>query len=436
MKQAVTWLEPFMERAEADQSTKVLLATVQGDVHDIGKNLVDIILSNNGYTVYNLGIKVPAEVIIQQARECQVDMIGLSGLLVKSAMVMQESMSQYRTAGLDIPILVGGAALTRKFVATSCVPLYNGPVVYCADAFAGLKAVQDFEKGHLETTHVESTDTASRQVSSAGSQDIRFDTPVPKPPFTGLRHVTDIDVGVLFEYVNEQALFRGRWGYRRGKLSAEDYQDLVQTKVIPIYEALKRRSLDEILLEPKVAYGYFQCWSQGNALYVEYNDQIYTLAFPRQASPPHLCIADYFRTQDQGGDIVGFFVATIGEPIGQEARRLYESDQYHDYLMLHGFGVEVTDALAEYWHEVMRHEWGIGQVKPKAMTGYVTQQYQGSRYGFGYPACPDLGIHETLWQLLEPNTIGISLTESMEMVPEQSTSAIVVHHPQAKYFSV
>jgi 5-methyltetrahydrofolate--homocysteine methyltransferase len=437
MKKSVAWLEPHMEKVDQEEGTKILLATVQGDVHDIGKNLVDILLSNNGYKVFNIGIKVPAETIIAKARELDVDMIGLSGLLVKSAIVMQESLPQYREAGLDVPILLGGAALTSDFVATSCVPNYDAPVVYCADAFAGLKALKDFEAGQLTATAAAPKNGKPRM--KPGVKDVNIDRsqPVPEPPFYGLRHVVDIDPAKLFPYVNEQALFRGRWGYRRtSSSSAEEYAELTRSKVTPLYESLKARSLEEGLLQPKAAYGYFRCYSQGDKVLVETGEDVMEFEFPRQQSPPYLCIADYYRTREEGGDVAAFFVVTIGDRIAEETKRLFEADAYHDYLMLHGFSVEVTDALAEYWHEEMRRELGINRDKPDDMTGYVTQGYQGSRYGFGYPACPDLDAHEMLFKILEPEKIGITLTETMEMVPEVSTSAIIAHHPQAKYFAV
>ncbi len=437
MKQSVAFLEPFMEKVDQSDATKILLATVQGDVHDIGKNLVDIILSNNGYKVYNIGIKMPAETIIEKAREYDVDIIGLSGLLVKSAIVMQESMPQYLEAGLKTPILLGGAALTPKFVAESCVPGYDAaPVVYCADAFAGLKAVQSFEEGMLTATTWQSRPAKVVQAPGSKNEDLRRDNPVPKPPFLGARVVDDIDPTLLFKYVNEQALFRGRWGYRRGKMSAEEYQGLLSKTVHPLYEKLKTDTIASKLIRPRAAYGYFRCYSEGETVMIETDQGILEMPFPRQGIAPHLCITDYFKSKDEGGDIVGFFVVTIGSAISQQTAHLYEANDYYDYLTLHGFSVEVTDALAEYWHEVMRTEMGFGSNEPSDMNGYVTQQYQGSRYGFGYPACPDLEAHKVVWELLNPDKIGVSLTENMEMVPEQTTSAIVVHHPQAKYFSV
>ena len=436
MKQSVDRLQPHLAKAERDSGRKVLLATVAGDVHDIGKNLVDILLSNNGYKVYNLGIKVPAETIIEKAREHAVDVIGLSGLLVKSAIVMQESMPQYKAAGLTVPILLGGAALTEKFVAESCVPGYSAPVVYCPDAFAGLKAMRDLENGTLASTAYDPRTAVQPLKPGARTERIARDHPVPIPPFLGTRHVADIDVASLFPYVNEQALFRGRWGYRRGKLSAAEYDRLVAETVRPLYEALKRRSVAEGLLRPKVAYGYFRCFSDGDTVVVEDGTKRHEFPFPRQAAPPHLCIADYFKSREEGGDVVAFFVATVGDRVGEAAHELFAADRYHDYLMLHSLGVEVTDALAEYWHEMIREELGIGGRKPEAPGGYVVQEYQGSRYGFGYPSCPDLSAHLSVFELLRPEEIGVTLTESMEMVPEHTTSAIVAHHPQAKYFAV
>ncbi len=436
MKASVTLLEPFMDKADGGNATKILLATVQGDVHDIGKNLVDIILSNNGYKVFNIGIKVPTETVIEKAREFQVDLIGLSGLLVKSAIVMQESMPQYRQAGLNIPILLGGAALTPKFVAESCVPGYSGPVVYCADAFAGLKSVREFEEGRLVSTSYDATTAVKPMKPGVKDRVLDRSNPVPVPPFIGQRYVEDIDPAVFFPLINTQALFRGRWGYRRGKSGAAEYEALIRDTVQPKYEELMQRAFAEKLLQPKVSYGYFPCHAEGNRLFVLAEGDEHVFAFPRQQEAPFLCIADYFKSAQEGGDVSGFFIVTIGERIGEEINRLYQADAYHEYLMLHGFSVEVTDALAEYWHGVMRWELGIGGNRSDKVRGAITQAYQGSRYGFGYPSCPDLEAQLPLFAFLKPGAIGISLTENMQMVPEQTTSAIVVHHPQAKYFAV
>jgi 5-methyltetrahydrofolate--homocysteine methyltransferase len=420
MKKSVDRLESLMERRDAQDRLKVLLATVQGDVHDIGKNLVDIILSNNGYEVINLGTNVPAEKIIEKAIEHSVDVVGLSGLLVRSAIAMKESMPLFKDLGLKVPILLGGAALNARFVAESCVPSYGAPVVYCRDAFAGLKAMKDMEQGSLRSTAAPRRAEPREINQEKSGPEIGRGNRVPRPPFLGARHVLDVDPSLLFDKINKQALFRGRWGYRRADKSEAEYAELVAQKVEPIFTAQKARILNERLAEPKVSYGYFKCFSKEDALFVEDKGRTHRLDFPRQGFGARLCIADYFKTADDGGDVVGFFVVTLGDRISKETRRLFESDQYHDYLMLHGFSVELTDALAAHWHAVMKEEIGVG----------------GNRYAFGYTSCPDLNAHEILLELLDLRRIGVSLTETMQMVPEVSTSAIVVHHPEAIYFSV
>jgi len=430
MKQSVVLLEPYMEQLDDDGKTSILLATVAGDVHDIGKNLVDIILSNNGYRVHNIGIKVAAEEIIAKAKEFDADVIALSGLLVKSALLMKDNLSQFQTAGLNQPVLLGGAALTTKFVAVDCAPNYHQPVVYCADAFAGLKAIREFEAGKLLATQWQEK-TSAVHVKSKQTAVIKTETP-PAVPFTGQRIITDIDPQLLFDYLNEASLFRGRWGYRRGKTSPDEYAELVANTVQPLYQRLRNLVLDSNWLQPKVAYGYFDCASAGEQLLVNGDSGTTVFNFPRQQSASGLCLSDYFRTAGDGGDKVGFFVVTIGSELAEKTKQLYADDSYHDYLMLHGLGVELAEALAEYWHERMRIEMGI-QV---GSDGAKVHQFQGCRYAFGYPACPDLGAHVPMFELLKAEKIGVSLTESFEMVPEMSTSAIVVHHPQAKYFSV
>lgn len=434
MKQSVVLLEPYMEKLADEGRTSVLLATVAGDVHDIGKNLVDIILSNNGYKVHNIGIKVSAEEIIAKAKELQVAVVGLSGLLVKSALLMKDNLSQFHAAGLTQPVLLGGAALTTKFVAVDCAPNYQQPVVYCADAFSGLKAIRDFEAGKLISTQWEENTVAKNRPSPQQEVLDRSFSP-PIVPFVGRKLVTDVDAEKLFDYLNEAALFRGRWGYRRGKMSKEDYAELNTNTILPLFKRLKDQSLNEGWLQPKVTYGYFDCVSEGDSLLISSDSGEKVFSFPRQSNAPGLCIADYLRNREEGGDKVGFFVVTLGDQLAERTKQLYESDSYHDYLMLHGLGVELTDALAEYWHEKMRIEMGIQQARGD-MDAYVAQGYQGSRYGFGYPACPDLGAHGPLFEMLKPEEMGVSLTESFEMVPEMSTSAIVIHHPQAKYFAV
>ncbi|MDD5707301.1 MAG: homocysteine S-methyltransferase family protein [Kiritimatiellae bacterium] len=426
MRAAVRHLERFMSSAERRAGPAVLLATVQGDVHDIGKNLAGIILGNNGYTVHDLGIKVPAEAIIARARELRPAAIGLSGLLVKSALVMRENLELFREAGLTQPVFLGGAALTPEFVARECAPRYGAPVVYCADAFAGLRALREHEAGTLRSTTVTPAVAATVRGArrpSGGEPD--RPRPMPRPPFLGLRHETAIALDDLLPYVNEQALFRGRWGYRRGKQSAEAHETLLRDQVRPLYEAIQRRVRDEGLLRSGVAYGYFRACADGDDLIVEHEGCAHRFRFPRQSFPPHMCIADYFRTEEEGGDTAGFFVATVGAEFDRAIRALHDANKYRDYLQLHGFSVELTEALAEFWHARMRRELGLDA----ASAG-------GTRYAFGYPACPGLDSHRPLFALLRPEALGVGLTESMQMTPEQSTSAIVVFHPQAGYFAV
>lgn len=436
MKKAVSLLEPLMTKDENTRQTRVLLATVQGDVHDIGKNLVDIILSNNGYKVYNIGIKVPAETIIEKAREFNVDVIGLSGLLVKSALVMRDSMRQYREAGLIQPILLGGAALTQKFVAEECVPAYDAPVVYCRDAFDTLKAVREHEAGVLRATEpVSATSAETAPGEDCETSAVSRDNPVPEVPFEGVRYIKELNPALLLPHVKRQALFRGRWGYRRGNLSEAEYVKLVADTVQPIFDQLVEQAVTGKLIQPQVAYGYYRCFSRGDGLVVRDGAAERLFTFPRQSGAPRLCIADYFKNEAEGGDVVGMFVVTVGDAIGEAARELFKADRYHDYLMTHGFGVELTEALAEYWHAVMRRELGIERAT-SSDDGAPARTYQGERYGFGHAACPDLDAQKVLFEILRPEQIGVELTENMQMVPEHTTSAFIAHHPQARYFAM
>ncbi len=434
MKRAVKHLEPHLKNDRHAAGPGVLLATVQGDVHDIGKNLVGIILSNNGYQIHDLGTKVPAGTIIEKARELQPQAIGLSGLLVKSALLMRENLEAFGDAGLRQPVLLGGAALTADFVARECAPRYPAPVVYCADAFDGLRALREHRQGTLRSTSIKKSSRAEGGGKRSELQAPVRNQPTPKVPFTGRRHITDITLEDLRPYINEQALFRGRWGYRRGKMDPADYERLLEREVRPRYAEILRRVRAESLLQPGVAYGYFQAVSEGDALRIEHEARTWRFEFPRQSFAPHLCIADYFKSDGEGGDIAAFFVVTIGHAFRHAIEQLRQADRYRDYLLLHGFSVELTEALAEYWHHRMRIEMGI---EPPPSPGTPRQRsYRGARYGFGYPACPELEAQAELFDLLHPEKLGMTLTESMQIVPEQSTSAIVVHHPEACYFSL
>jgi 5-methyltetrahydrofolate--homocysteine methyltransferase len=422
MKRSVDYLEPHMDQAQGKDKLKILLATVQGDVHDIGKNLVDIILANNGFEVINIGINVPTETVVKEAKNHNVDAIGLSGLLVKSAIAMQEGLPLLRDSGIDVPVLLGGAALTPSFVSESCAPGYPAPVVYCQDAFDGLKSMQALENGTLKGTALPSIKGVRTETQTPGPTEISTDQSiVPKAPFLGVRYVEEVDVTNLFRLINKQALFRGRWGYKQAGATKEEYSQLIRDKVEPIFSTLTKSAVEHELMIPKVAYGYFPCFKDGNSLAVEADGLIQRFDFPRQSFGSNLCIADYFKTEEQGGDIAGLFVVTLGPRIAEETKKLFQGDNYHDYLMLHGLAVETTEALAEHWHRKMRQELGVDS---------------GTRYAFGYPACPNLDAQKPLFELLKPSKIGVVLTEKMEMVPEVSTSAIVVHHPKATYFSV
>jgi 5-methyltetrahydrofolate--homocysteine methyltransferase len=422
MRKSVDFLEPFMGKSDRSDAPCVLLATVQGDVHDIGKNLVNIILSNNGYRVIDIGIKVTAETIIKTVHDNpEIDIICLSGLLVKSAMIMQESMQKYKDAGLRHPILLGGAALTRKFVACDCAPQYDGPVVYCRDAFSGLKAIQDFEAGTLQSTDWNKKETSRQEAASKKKSDIQILATIPEPPFPGTRTI-EVKPTDFLSLLNQQILFRGRWGYRRGKLDESAYLKLLESTVIPEFNTIQERVLSENLLVPKIRYGWFRCKRAAESLIVEQESEEYSFPLPRQKREPNHSLVDFFRTEDQGGDLVGFFVVTLGEKIAEICQELYGQDKYHEYLLLHGFGVETAEALAQYTHTLMRDELNIAN--------------RGQRYSFGYSACPDLDLQKPLFTLLQAEKIGVQLSSSMEMVPELSVSAMVVHHPQAHYFAV
>ncbi len=436
MKRSVRLLEPHMDAADTEAGSAVLLATVAGDVHDIGKNLVGIILSNNGYRVYDEGIKVPAETIVAKAQAHNVAAIGLSGLLVKSALGMQDVLKALQAAGLSVPVLLGGAALTRKYVAESCAPLYDGPVVYCPDAFAGLRAVQQMEAGTLTSTTADNVAASSEPAEAEPATTLTWDHPTPRLPREGVEHLLEIGPAEVLPFVNEQALFRWRWGYRKGEMSDEEYDKLLDETVRPLYQDLQRRSLHEGLVRPKAAIGTYRCRRDGDRLIVDAPSGQEVFAFPRQSNPPHRSLADYFRSADQGGDVLSLMIVTVGGEIGQEIQRLYERDAYRDYLVLHGFSVEMTEALAECIHDRVRRQLGIEPGGRGEGHVAVVRSYPGRRYSFGYAACPDLSQQEKVVRLLAAEQIGVRLSEGYQMVPEQSVSALIVHHPQAQYFSV
>jgi len=461
MKSAVSHLEQYMDKIAGQSKGKIVLATVKGDVHDIGKNLVDIILSNNGFTVYNLGIKQPIADIVAKLRETGADVIGLSGLLVKSVTVMQENLHELNSQQIDIPVILGGAALARHYCEGELRNVYNGQVYYGRDAFDGLRTMSylvEGKSGELNTeiqerldkrTQVEERVQAARSEAAKTPSAVTVtkraepitDTDIPVAPFWGDRVVELVNLQDVFPYINKIALFRGQWQFKKGAKTKDQYQAQIQDEVEPIFERLKAQCVKESILQPKVVYGYFPCHSDGDDLVVydpaDHGQEIERFTFPRQAARQQRCISDYFRPVgcDQV-DVLGLTCVTVGPRVSEIAKALFDANNYAEYLYLHGLGVETAEALAELWHKRMRQEWGITHDDSPHIRELFTQHYRGSRYSFGYPACPDMSDQEKLFRLIDPTRIGCVLTENWQIDPEQSTSAIIVHHPQAKYFNV
>lgn len=602
MKAAVAHLEPMMEKSGSSQKGIMVLATVKGDVHDIGKNLVDIILTNNGYRVINLGIKCPVDVMLNAVEEHKADAVGMSGLLVKSTMIMKENLEVMAERELNIPVLLGGAALTRRYVEEDLRSVYKAPLFYCEDAFSGLRVMEklmsgektesrpaedpllkptataqetvkkirivrhqwnktleyisneDFVKpnalgqwsvhdtiahfiewetilinrvkhvidnelsvvgrysddetnainaqsvkeykafqridlidvwnetqselireiSYLQPKHFEipiANDVFSKVIAESSfaheyehlrkvqawihsqqtflkvkapivmkRSDVSADVDIPKPPFFGSKMVENVLLHDIYPYINEIALFRGQWQFTRGKMNGQEYDIFVKEKVKPVFEHWKSRSISEQLLVPKVVYGYYPCQSDGNDLVIYYDDQKterLRFTFPRQSDGHFYCISDFFASKETGKmDVLGCMLATVGLRASEFSAELFESNNYSDYLYFHGLSVETAEALAEYWHRRMRIEMGFGDLDNPDIRKLFQQAYRGSRYSFGYPACPYLEDQDKLFALLEPERIGVSLTEEYHLVPEQSTSAIIVHHPAAKYFNI
>lgn len=522
MKTAVKFLEPFMEKAEATNKGTMVLATVKGDVHDIGKNLVDIILTNNGYKVVNLGIKQPIDDILKAAEETKCDAIGMSGLLVKSTLIMRDNLELMNERNINIPVILGGAALNRRYVDSDLIPLYNGKLFYARDAFDGLHAMDelaDVSKERSDTsdesedssreredTFNESNDISRQRnegesvpedqdrerndqtrrldeqtripediivttsdvedlvgedaklgveaarVSSRSSGDTSHTThsgvsiasTIPEAPFYGSKVVEITDLTKVFDFINETALFKGQWQYKQGRSTPEAYAELVATEVRPRYERLKADAIREKLLEAKLVYGYFPCNSDGNDLII-WEDDLKTekqrFTFPRQPveqrGGKNLCLADYFSAKATGKvDTVAFQLVTMGRKASEHSAKLFKADNYTDYLLFHGLSVESAEALAELWHKRIREELGFAANDAADMAKLFHQGYQGSRFSFGYPACPNLEDQTKLFELLDPARIGVELTEEYQLDPEQSTSAIIIHHPEAKYFNI
>ena len=484
MKAAVAFLEPFMEKKEGDNNAKgtFIIATVKGDVHDIGKNLVDIILTNNGYRVINLGIKQPVENIIEAYKEHKADCIAMSGLLVKSTAFMKENLEVFNEKGITVPVILGGAALTPKFVHDDCQKTYNGQVIYGKDAFSDLHFMDklmpakaggqwDDSKGFLaEFAEAEKTPVVAEElkvnpdtiftdgtldkelvIDTRRSEAVEVDIPRPTPPFWGTKILTaaEIPIEEVFWYLDLQALFVGQWQFRKPKSqSKQEYDQFLQEKVHPILTAWKEKIVKENLLNPTLIYGYFPCQSSGNSLLIydpesiqagekpENLQPIAIFEFPRQKSGRRLCIADFFAPQESGIiDVFPMQAVTVGEIATEYAKSLFDANEYTEYLYYHGMAVQTAEAMAEWTHTRIRRELGFAEFDPDNIRDILQQRYQGSRYSFGYPACPNIQDQYKQLDLLGCDRIGMYMDESEQLYPEQSTTAIITYHPTAKYFS-
>ncbi len=452
MKSAVAYLEPHMEKTSDAGRGRMLLATVKGDVHDIGKNLVDIILSNNGYQVVNIGIKQTINQIIDAAQENEVDAIGMSGLLVKSTVIMKENLEELTSRGLDQkwPIVLGGAALTRAFVEQDLAGVFPGEVRYARDAFEGLRlmdAIMAVKRGDegaaLPALRERRVKAVSRldeptEIDTVRS-DVAVDVDIPKAPFFGSRIVKGIPLADYVGMLDERALFMGQWGLKGAR---GEYEAMAETEGRPRLRALLNEVQSKGWLEAAVVYGYFPCVSEGNDLVILHHEgpekgkERVRFSFPRQRRDRRLCLSDFFASRESGKvDVVAFHVVTMGNTVSKAANELFAANAYREYLELHGLSVQLTEALAEHWHARIREEMSVRGDDAPDIQGILDQGYRGSRYSFGYPACPDIEQQTQLCELLEPGRIGVELSEEFQLHPEQSTSAIIVHHPEAKYFN-
>jgi 5-methyltetrahydrofolate--homocysteine methyltransferase len=452
MKSAVAYLEPFMEKANEAGRGIIVLATVRGDVHDIGKNLVDIILSNNGYRVVNIGIKQTINQIIDAANDSEADAIGMSGLLVKSTVIMRENLEELTTRGLDQkwPIVLGGAALTRAYVEQDLASQFPGEVRYARDAFEGLSlmdAIMAIKRGEpgaqlppLRERRVKTVvrDSLPKIVDTIRS-DVASDVTIPTPPFWGSRVVKGLSLADYSGMLDERALFVGQWGLKGQR---DEYETMLENEGRPRLRALLHQALTQGWLNAAVVYGYFPCVSEGNDLIILYDDgaligqERVRFTFPRQSRDRRLCISDYFASKESGHtDVVAFQIVTMGSEVSKATATLFAANAYREYLELHGLSVQLTEALAEHWHARVREELNLNREDSPQLQEILDQGYRGSRYSFGYPACPDLEQQVQLCELLDPGRIGVELSEGFQLHPEQSTSAIIVHHPEAKYFN-
>jgi len=462
MKTAVAWLEPFMEKIEGQEKGTIVLGTVRGDVHDIGKNLVDIILTNNGYKVINLGIKVPLKDIVTAARDHKAHAIGMSGLLVKSTVVMRENLEEMSRQGIDLPVMLGGAALTRNYVEDDCVKSYAcGRVAYARDAFDGLhlmdRVMGNGFDDYLAALQTKRVGKAKNEKRVLGQADARAFAPVdlayaqarrrreteayatPTPPFWGPR-VMQADPKALVPFINERSLYQFQWGFRKQGRSLEEFLGWAKQELRPVLKRMLAIAEAEQILKPQAIYGYWKCAGQGNDLILFDTDGVTELTrfnLPRQPKADGDCIADWVRDVDDAErDVIGLQVVTVGQKASDIARVWFEENRYQDYLYLHGLSVEMAEAMAEYVHKRIRAELGFASEDARDIEKMLQQEYRGGRYSFGYPACPKLEDQAPLLKLLRAERIGVEISDEWQLHPEQSTSAIVLHHPRAKYFSV
>ncbi len=464
MKASVAYLEPFMEKVDGQEKGTIVLATVKGDVHDIGKNLVDIILSNNGYRVVNLGIKQPIQNILAAAEEHSANAIGMSGLLVKSTVIMRENLQEMTRHKLDLPVLLGGAALTRKYVEEDCTDSYGcGRVAYARDAFDGLTLMDKVMGGgfqdHLAETQRKRVGRPSSQKRALGAEpepppqrpvdlkeiqirraDLHAQVEVPEPPFWGARVLDRVSPRALLPFLNETMLYQFHWGYKKQGRTRQAWKEWASREVRPILHRLMETCEEQDILQPQAVYGFWKCASENDTLILFEEDgetEAGRFAFPRQNRPGGLCIADFFREVNSSSrDVIGLQVVTAGSRASDVARQWFGDNRYQDYLYLHGLGVEIAEALAEYVHKRIRGELGFGHEDARDIEKLIKQGYRGSRYSFGYPACPNMADQRILLSLLGAERVGVEMADEDQLHPEQSTSAFVVHHPQAKYFSV
>ncbi len=466
MKAAVDHLNPYLPKKEKTSDTTLVLGTVKGDVHDVGKNLVDIILTNNGFKVVNIGIKAELEQFLKAAKEHDADAIGFSGLLVKSTQVMMENLEEMKRQGVKIPVLMGGAALTKGFVDEYCRTKYDGPIFYCRDAFDGVVAMSRIEEGNFDTRLGSDSDEEHTEVVKEKREAVippfeeiempSRDVRVPVPPFWGRRVMgsKDFDPAIAFEWLNHRILFKSRWGYRSKGMSKEEYQRQLDEVVKPAYERLKAQFLDEKLFEPTITYGYYPCRSDDTTLLIFDESEGWhkdadadrepleyvmgrareQMTFPRQTKKPYRCLADYFHRDRH--DVVAFTTVSAGSRISEYERKLYDEGKFHEYYLVHGLGVELAEALAEIAHKQIRLDLGIAENEGNTLRDVQMRAYTGARYSPGYPACPDLELNAPIFNLLKPQDFGIELSETYQIHPEQSTAAIVVYHPEAMYYSI